>query len=148
MKALTSFSRILTYTDFSKSALSAFKKAVEMAGAAEDAEIVLLHVIPEPDAQFWKTYLYELEDIDDKAKETIDKNLAEAYFPIVPEGMRVRVKMAIGSVGLELLNTIKEEKIDLLILPRPEKASALSLFLHGTRRLVKKATCPILIVPG
>ena len=35
--------------------------------------LTLLHVIPEPDAQFWKGYIYEVGDMDAKARADIDR---------------------------------------------------------------------------
>ena len=41
----------------------------------------MFHVIPEPDAQFWKSYIYEVDDVDNKAKQDIDRKIAEIIFP-------------------------------------------------------------------
>ena len=66
------FERILFCTDFSQNAYDAFGFAVDAASRRPGCLLYILHVIPEPDAQFWKTYIYEVEDIDKKAKQDID----------------------------------------------------------------------------
>ncbi len=148
MKALSSFSRILFCADFSDESLNAFDHALELAAAGEDSEIQLLHVVPEPDAQFWKTYLYELDNIDDKARADIDRRMAETYLSRVGEGQRIRVKMAVGSPAQELFKTIEEEKSDLLILARPAKGSGGFLMHDGTKEAIRKAPCPVLVIPA
>lgn len=147
MKALASFSRILFCADFSEESLRAFEYALELSRASEDCEILLLHVVPEPDAQFWKTYLYELDNIDDKARADIDRRMAETYLSRVGEGVRVRVKMAVGSPAQELLKTIEEEKSSVLVLARPAKGSAGFLMHDDTKEAIRKARCPVLVVP-
>lgn len=148
MKPLVSFKRILFCADFSDESFPAFDRALEIAAAAEEAEILLLHVVPEPDAQFWKTYIYELDAVDEKAKRDIDRRMADTYLARVESAQRVRVKMAVGSPARELLKTIAEEHIDLLVLARPVKGSAGFLVHDDTREAVRKATCPVLVVPA
>ena len=56
------FQRILFCTDFSRNADLAFSFALDLARRTPGTLLYLLHVIPEPEAQFWKTYLYEVEE--------------------------------------------------------------------------------------
>ena len=72
------FKKILFCTDFSENADRAFVFAVNSAVRNVGCELHLLHVIPEPPAQFWKGYIYEAdEDVDARAKREIDAKLAE-----------------------------------------------------------------------
>ena len=73
------FKKILFCTDFSENADRAFVFAANAAVRNVGCELHLLHVIPEPPAQFWKGYIYEVdEDVDARAKREIDAKLAEA----------------------------------------------------------------------
>ena len=62
------FQRILFCTDFSESAEAAFAFAVDAAVRRPGAVLFLLHVIPEVEAQFWKSYIYEVDNIDAEAR--------------------------------------------------------------------------------
>ena len=75
------YKRILFCTDFSENANFAFDFALDSAVRRPGCILYLLHVIPEPEAQFWKTYLYEVDDIDAKAKQDIDEKIARSYLP-------------------------------------------------------------------
>ena len=67
--SVSPFQKILFCTDFSENADYAFDFAVDAAVRRPGCTLYLLHVIPETDAQFWKTYLYEVENVDQKAKQ-------------------------------------------------------------------------------
>ncbi|HOD52626.1 MAG TPA: universal stress protein, partial [Candidatus Hydrogenedentes bacterium] len=57
------YERILFCTDFSENAEFAFDYALDASVRRPGSILYIFHVIPEPDAQFWKTYLYEVEDV-------------------------------------------------------------------------------------
>jgi hypothetical protein len=71
--------KILFCTDFSENADFAFDFAIDAAVRRPGCELHLLHVVPESDAQFWKSYMYEVEDVDNQAKRDIDASTA-AWF--------------------------------------------------------------------
>ena len=74
------FRRILFCSDFSENADFAFGFAVDAAVRNAGSTLYLLHVLPEPDAQFWKTYIYASDaDPDAKAKADIDARIARDY---------------------------------------------------------------------
>ncbi len=70
------FKRILFCTDFSESADAAFDFALDAAIRRPGSTLYLLHVIHEPDAQFWKSYIAEVENVNDDAKKAIDAKVA------------------------------------------------------------------------
>src|SRR3989339_909494 len=88
--------RILFCTDLSENADFAFLFALEAARQRPGSQLYLLHVIPETEAQFWKTYVYEVENVDNKAKHDIDQRIQEAYLPRVPEGIELKVEYRLG----------------------------------------------------
>ena len=143
------FKKILFCTDFSENADRAFVFAVNSAVRNTGCELHLLHVIPEPPAQFWKGYIYEAdEDVDARAKREIDQKLAEAYTPRVPEGVKLVVAMRIGEAGHRILEYAQEQDIDLVIVGR-QGAGAMGKILFGnvTERVVRKSPCPVLVIP-
>mgnify|MGYP000942076412 CR=1 FL=1 len=142
------YRRILFCTDFSENADFAFDYAVDAAVRRPGCTLYLLHVIPEPDAQFWKTYIYELDNVDDKAKHDIDIKISETYTPRVPEGVNFRTEMCVGKDYLKILEFAHKEDVDLIVLGR-HGHSALENVLFGnvTEKVVRKADCAVLVVP-
>ena len=80
------FKKILFCTDFSENSDAAFYYALNIAEGNPGSELIILHIIPEPDAQFWKSYIYEVDDVDEKAKSDIDEKIREAYLSQIPKG--------------------------------------------------------------
>jgi nucleotide-binding universal stress UspA family protein len=135
------FRKILFCTDFSENADRAFVFAVNSAVRNTGCELHLLHVIPEPPAQFWKGYIYEVdEDVDARAKREIDAKLAETYRPRVPADVRLVIAMRIGEARHKILEYAREQGIDLIILGRQGAGDV-------TERVVRKADCPVLVIP-
>lgn len=144
------FARILFCTDFSENAERAFAFAVRAARRNTGAELHLLHVIPEPSAQFWKGYIYEVdEDVDAKARHEIDEKLAAAYRPRVPEEIPLVIAMRIGEAGQKIIEYAQEQSVDLVIMGRQGTSGAMGKLLFGnvTERVVRKSTVPVLVIP-
>lgn len=142
------YQRILFCTDFSENADFAFTFAVDAAKRRPGCLLYLLHVIPEPDAQFWKTYLYEVDDIDEKAKRDIDAKIDKTYRPRVPEGVELKVEFCIGRDYIKILEFAEENDIDLVIIGRQGHSSfGTVLFGNVTERVARKSPCPVLIIP-
>ena len=142
------YRRILFCTDFSGNANRAFDYALDAAVRRPGCVLYLLHVVPEADAQFWKTYIYEVEDVDDKARRDIDAAFQETCLSRVPEGVRVEVECRVGKDYVEILRFAKEKDMDLIVLGR-HGHSALETVLFGnvTEKVARKAECAVLIVP-
>ena len=104
-------------------------------------------MIPESEAQFWKTYIYEVEDVDVKARHDIDERLAR-YHSRLPDGASMEVAFRVGKDSQEILNFAREKQIDLIVMGRQGR-SALQKALFGnvTEKVVRKADCAVLIVP-
>ena len=143
------YQSILFCTDFSENADSAFDFAIDAAIRNIGCTLHLLHVIPEPDAQFWKGYIYEVKDVDTKARDDIDAKIDTAYRPHVPAGVNFNVVMRIGSATRTILEFAKEANVDLIILGRQGRG-AFTHWLLGSvsSKVAQKATCPVLIVPA
>ncbi len=142
------YQSILFCTDFSENADFAFTHAVDAARQRPGCRLHLLHVIPEPEAQFWKTYIYEVEDIDDKAKHDIDHKIATAYRSKVPAEVEFKVDILVGKDYIRILEFAEKEDIDLIVLGRHgHTAFGKLLFGNVTEKIVRQANCPVLIVP-
>jgi len=142
------YRKILFCTDFSENAAFAFNFAIDAALRNTGCTLVLFHAIPEPDAQFWKGYIYEVGDMDAKARADIDHAIDSDYRPLVPEGVNFQVEMAIGDAARMILDFAKEQDVDLIILGR-QGLGALAQWLLGNvaGKVAHKSLCPVLVVP-
>lgn len=142
------FKRIAFCTDFSPNADFAFDFAVDAAKRRPGCILYLLHVIPEPDAQFWKTYIYEVDGVDEKARQDIDAKVDRDYRPRIPPGVDFRVEFRIGRDYMKILEFAEQNSVDLIIIGR-QGHSALGTMLFGrvTEKVARKAPCPVLVIP-
>jgi nucleotide-binding universal stress UspA family protein len=142
------FKRILFCTDFSESADAAFEFALDAAIRRPDSTLYLLHVIHEPDAQYWKSQLAEVENINAEAKKAIDAKVAAAYLSRVPKGMEVKPVFRIGPDAATILEFAKTMQIDVIILGRHGHSSVgKALFGSVAEKIVRKGECAVLVVP-
>ena len=143
----TTFSQILFCTDFSENADFAFSFAVDAASRRPGCRLYLLHVIPESEAQFWKTYIYEVDDVDAKARHDVDERI-EVYRSRLPEPIELNVEIRIGKDHQEILAFARDRQIDLIVMGRQgHGALQKALFGNVTEKVVRKADCAVLVVP-
>jgi nucleotide-binding universal stress UspA family protein len=141
------FSRILFCTDFSENADFAFSFAVDAASRRPGCRLYLLHVIPESEAQFWKTYIYEVDDVDAKARHDVDERI-EMYRSRLPEHIELSVEIRVGKDDQEILAFARREQVDLIVMGRQgHGALQKALFGNVTEKVVRKADCAVLVVP-
>jgi nucleotide-binding universal stress UspA family protein len=142
------FRKIVFAADFSTASLKAFAYALNIATGNPGCELVILHVVPEPDAQFWKTYIYEVDKIDEKAKADIDEKVRQTYLSRIPQSIPYSIKMAVGNVANAILETARTENAGLVILGREGSSVLQSHFLGNiTEKIARKAPCPVMIIP-
>ncbi len=143
----TRFRQILFCTDFSESADAAFEFALDAAVRRPGSTLHLLHVIHEPDAQFWKAYLNEVENIDASARTAIDGKIA-TYRARVPDGVAFEVAIQIGPDAATILEYARTQGTDLIVLGRHGHGGmGKALFGSVAERVVRKADCAVLVVP-
>jgi len=147
-EAKTAFQRILFCTDLSENADFAFTFALDAARRRPNSELYILHVIPETEAQFWKTYVYEVEDVDNKAKRDLDDRMKRTYLARIPANVNAAIEYRIGKDWQEILDFAQSKQIDLIVMGR-QGSSAIQKALFGnvTEKVVRKAHCAVLVVP-
>ena len=136
---------ILFCTDFSPCADHAFTHALRIATLSPDTELHILHVIPEPPAQFWKTYLYDMDtDVDTQAKREIDAKFAASYLPRIPETLPHKLVVRIGDASQQILSYAAETHPSLIVMGRQGSSR---LFGNTASLLARKSPSPLLLVP-
>ena len=142
------FKRILFCTDFSESADAAFGFALDAAVRRPDATLHFLHVIHEPDAQYWRAQLAEVDNINAEAKKAIDAKVAASYLSRVPKGVDVKTVFRIGPDAATILEFARAEQVDVIILGRHGHSSVgKALFGSVAEKFVRKADCAVPVVP-
>ena len=143
------YRHILFCSDFSENSDFAFDFALDAALRNTGCTLFLLHVLPEPDAQFWKGYIYDSDqDPDAKAKADIDAKINRTYRPRLPEGIDFQTVFRIGSAADQILAFAKEQAIDLIVIGRQGKGAVRSLFFGNVAsKVARQAVCPLLIIP-
>jgi nucleotide-binding universal stress UspA family protein len=142
------YRRILFCTDFSPNADYAFHYALASVRRSGDAQLHILHVLPEPDAQFWRTYLYEVDDVDAKATADINQKIKESYLEDVTDVKQVVISVTKGRPDEEILSYAKKIDADLLVMGRQGTSSfRLNIFGNVAEVIARKAECPVLIIP-
>ncbi len=148
--AAPAFANILFCTDFSDNADRAFAFALRAASRNPGARLHLLHVIPEPSAQFWRGYIYGADDdADARAKHEIDAKLDSAYRPRVPASVPLVIAMRIGDAPRKILEYAAEISADLIIVGRQGTSSAVGNLLFGNvaEKIVRRSPAPVLVIP-
>lgn len=142
------YKRILFCTDFSDNSDRAFDFAVDAALRNQGCQLMLLHVMPEPDAQFWKGYIYEAGAIDSRARTAIDTKIETIYQPKVPANVDFSIDICVGDAARTILEYAVDKHCDLIVLGR-QGSGAITQWLLGnvTGKVVRRASCPVLVVP-
>jgi nucleotide-binding universal stress UspA family protein len=147
------YQKILLPTDGSECAKRAGKHAIWIADVSS-ADIVVLNVI---DTNYLQpTYLPSFrEDLDKelriegkKAVEDFIENLEESQCKGACKNVNLTTEVKEGKPYVEILEIINKEGIDLVVMGVSGR-HGLERFMLGsvTERVVREATCPVLVVP-
>lgn len=148
MNLSSDFKHILFCTDFSRNADEAFAYAYQAARANPSATLTILHVIPDPEAQFWNTYLPELDNFQEQANKDIKQRIHERYIQPLNGEVTVASEVLVGKDFVEILEYIKENPVDLVVMGRQGKSEWGSLlFGNVSDKISRHADCAVLIVP-
>jgi len=136
------YKRILFCTDFSGNADFALDFAIEVARRRQDSILYIMHVNPYPEY---------VEGTTGRAKREreINKKIEEAYVSKLKEVPRFEIIFRVSSSPyLEILDFIEEKQCDIVILGRHGETGWLKTVVGSTsERVMRRAQCPILIIP-
>jgi nucleotide-binding universal stress UspA family protein len=142
------FQRILFCTDFSESADAAFEFALDAARRRPGSTLYVLHVVHEADAQFWKSYTAEVDNLDSEARQAMETKVASTYLEQVPQGQMVKVEFRVGPDAATILDFARTEGIDVIVLGRHGHGGVgHALFGSVAEKVVRRAACAVLVVP-
>ncbi len=142
------YRRVLFCTDFTPQADAAFDYAVDAALRNTGSTLYLLHVVQEPDAQFWRNYMPADVDPGDLLCKKAEERLRDVYRDKVPGQVKLTVKAISGDPVQAILWFAEEEKIDLLVMGRARKGMFAKWITGNVMgRVASRANCPLLVIP-
>ena len=151
--------KILVPIDFSEDSADGLKYAVSLAQKT-DAELVVLHVAQKKEAHSFLDSLAVMEGLPVLTCPDgipIDRLLREKALDLYrfiegvvrnPGQLKITRKVALGDKADKILEIVKEENIDLVVLPIPRRSFV--SYLMARRKLLKvisKCPCPVVVKP-
>ncbi|HUE38203.1 MAG TPA: universal stress protein [Candidatus Binatia bacterium] len=144
--------RILWPTDFFDSDREALTVAGQLANSFH-AELLVLHAIGDLAEEVYEEKSKEGKDRAAWAlwkigKEKVEKRLDELVEQTLPGFKRYRVLTPFGDPGVRILETVREESVDLIVLAARREKSLLQEMLLGSvaYKVVRTAPCSVLLV--
>ncbi|MBN2032421.1 MAG: universal stress protein [Deltaproteobacteria bacterium] len=141
--------KILCPTDFSEPSLKGVKAAAEFA-EKYSGDIILLHVVPPahtltPPAIPSGKIIEYYEDLTRFAQKSLNELMDEKF----SKDHSVSARVVQGNPSDEIVGTALEEKIDLIIIAT-HGATGWRRFMFGSvaEKVLRMATCPVLIIPA
>ncbi|HEB54603.1 MAG TPA: universal stress protein [bacterium] len=143
------FNRIVCPTDFSPTSSHAVDYAATLAHSF-DAELVLLHIIPEmtyPLRSFGMAHSFQhiQEELHTRANESLKKR-ADQIHAKLPK-IRIRFALRDGEAHEETLACAKEEQADMIVMGTHGHTGITHALLGSTaEKVVRLSECPVLTV--
>ena len=139
-KAPPAIRRILVTTDFSEGTADAIRYAFSI-GQEYQAKVTLIHVLNDISA-----------DISGRYRNTLIKSIRNELEELVPEEARdwcdVSTRVETGLPWTRILDTVKRDKIDLLVMNVHGKSMLDRALLGSTaERVVRGSPAPVLLIP-
>ena len=143
------FKHILCPTDFSETASNALKYACDLTGQY-DAELHLLHVLPDPVAAltaYGPVVSAIPADWEETMRNQANEQLAKLLDKDWEKGKRVRRAVTEGVPFAEIIRYATENAIDLIVMGTHGR-TGFNHFLLGSEaeKVVRKSTCPVLTI--
>jgi nucleotide-binding universal stress UspA family protein len=139
--------KILVPIDFSEYSKSALKYATSFAEIFH-SELVLVYVIEPviypPDFSMGQISIPAVDlEMDKRAKEELEK-LAQTEFN---SSIKVTTMVKTGKPFVEIIETAKEEEVDLIIISSHGHSGVEQILFGSTaEKVVRKSTCPVLTI--
>ncbi len=145
---MPSYKRILLTTDFSDYSKVAIPHAVQLAQLF-GAELVVLHVLQPlltPVDFAWGPMALS-EDWEDQRTRHSQKYLEEWVASELPSDLRVRSILAHGTPIREILHTVSDQNIDMVVMATHGQTGIThALFGSTTEKVVRRSEVPVLTV--
>lgn len=152
------YKKILVPYDGSKPADKALQHAVSIAKTSKGSQIIILHIIKdiprppyfqyEPEGITGKTSAQHLKEIYYEMKVGIEKMLAAKKKKHESSGINITTNVSLGKASDKIVEFIKSEKIDLVVLGTTGVSGISRIKTLGSvaRNVSERASCPVLLI--
>ncbi len=138
--------KILVPTDFSDGSMAAVQYARELAPGL-GAEVLLLHVLPSPLYPF-ALNTTSVPTLEKELRHGVAQRLEELAVAEQGQGIEARAVMRSGIPFSEVIDTAKDEEVDLIVMSTHGYSGIKHLMLGSlAEKVVRSAPCPVLVVP-
>lgn len=143
------YTKILVPIDGSKIALKAAGHAINMAKQM-DAELVILYVAPETEADRKRKQVFEDEVLEEEITR-FSELFGRSYIKEVErvcgtQNVKMRTMIVRGQPGQKIVEVAKIEDIDLIMMGRKSETLETLQVGPAARYVVEHSTCPVLLV--
>jgi nucleotide-binding universal stress UspA family protein len=152
--------KILVPIDFSEDSVDGLSYAVSLAQKTQ-AELLALHVTQKKETDSFLNFLAMMEGcpmLNAPAPIPVDRLLGEKALDLYrfiekvvrnPRRVKIRRKVTLGNQAERILAVVKEERIDLVVLPIPKRPFFPYLSARGKLlRILSRLPCPVLLKPS
>jgi len=156
---MNSVGKILVPIDFSEDSADGLKYAASLAQKTE-AEIIVIHVAQKREADSFLNLLAVMEGcptLNPRPGIPVDRLLREKALDLYHfigkvvrnwEQLKIRRKVTLGNQADKILECVKEESVDLIVLGMRKTSFFSYLVSRGNvLRMISKLPCPVLLTP-
>lgn len=144
------YKKVLFCTDFSQNSDCAFDYAFGIA-KRDDGILYILHVIPETPNQYRLERHFtpsQLEKMQQTLKEERERMYEERYLSQIRDRDKVRVVTEAGKEEDKIIDFIKREGIDIVVLGTHGRTGIEHVFLGSVaEKVVRRSPVPVFVIP-
>jgi nucleotide-binding universal stress UspA family protein len=152
--------KLLVPVDGSNASIGAVKKALELS-KQYNFSIKLISVVAEKNSEYrrhenaWKgvdgSVIAESEELEKQLEKKIKENAERLLNAIISKldfnGIRVESDVLLGEPYVKILETAKNDKIDMIVMSNRGFSKIKRFFVGSvTQRVIAEAPCPVLVV--
>ena len=133
----------------------ALKHAIHI--ASNTSRIIILHIVEE--LQYPPTYalasserkslLKSVDDVNEETKKDMEQIMEKYILQCKENGVKSKVKVIIGDAAEIILDVVKKEKVDLIVMSKRRKLKGMKKLLSlgsVSRKIIENTSCPVLMM--
>ena len=133
----------------------ALKHAIHI--ASNTSRIIILHIVEE--LQYPPTYalasserkslLKSVDDVNEEIKKDMEQIMEKYILQCKENGVKSKVKVIIGDAAEIILDVVKKEKVDLIVMSKRRKLKGIKKLLSlgsVSRKIIENTSCPVLMM--
>ncbi|MCV0409407.1 universal stress protein [Nitrosopumilus sp.] len=125
--------------------------------ARESSRIIILHVVEA--VQYPPSFalsssernslLKSIDEVNEEMRQDMEKKMEKYTQQCKENNIKSKVQVVIGDASEIILNTVKKEKVDLIVMSKRRKLKGVKKLLSlgsVSRKIVESTSCPILLI--